>query len=91
VRDWADYLAKLSRGDSARADEETVDAEAAALERAWLGLRTRTGLPLSELSSQQHERIAKWQEGGLAAVTDGIARLTAHGWLVLDRLATELV
>ena len=91
VRDWSEYVARLSRGESPRAGEETIDAEAAALERAWLGLRTRNGLALAELSRAQTERIAQWQRGGLAAVHDGVARLNARGWLVLDRLATELV
>ena len=91
VRDWHEYAARLNDGASPRAAEETVDAEAEALERAWLGLRTRDGLALDQLNSGQHERIAKWERGGLATVTDGVARLTPQGWLVLDRLATELV
>jgi oxygen-independent coproporphyrinogen-3 oxidase len=91
VRDWHDYAARLQRGESARADEETVDADAAALERAWLGLRTRNGLPIAKLSRTQHDRITEWQRVGLAAVNEGVARLTPEGWLVLDRLATELV
>jgi len=91
VRDWHEYATKLAAGQSPRADEETVGEESAALERAWLGLRTRHGLAMDQLSNGQHERIAQWQRGGLATVTDGVARLTPQGWLVLDRLATELV
>ena len=91
VRDWHEYATKLGGSATPRADEETVEADAAALERAWLGLRTRSGLPMAELSSGQHARIAQWERGGLAIVTGGVARLTAQGWLVLDRLATDLV
>jgi hypothetical protein len=32
----------------------------------------------------------RWEEGGLAALDDGVIRLTPQGWLLLDRLAVEL-
>lgn len=90
VRDWADYSARLARGESVRENDETVGEETARLERAWLGLRTRSGLPVQEMSAGQQARIAEWRKTGLAEVEEGVARLTAQGWLVLDRLVIEL-
>lgn len=90
VRDWNEYAARLGRGDTARESEEVVGSETAALERAWLGLRTRDGLRLDELKPPQLARVQRWQSSGLASVDAGIARLTAQGWLVLDRLVVEL-
>lgn len=90
VRDWADYAGRLGRGESVRESEETVTDDIAALERAWLGLRTRAGLPVGAMSAKQQARVAEWQQSGLASVEDGSARLTTQGWLVLDRLVVEL-
>lgn len=90
VRDWSEYAARLGRGESPRENEELVDADTARLERAWLGLRTHTGLSLSELTPSRQARLVEWQGAGLAAITDGTVRLTTRGWLVLDRLVIEL-
>jgi oxygen-independent coproporphyrinogen III oxidase len=90
VRDWNDYARRLGQGESVREGEETVGDETAALERAWLGLRTRDGLQLAELNAPQQARVTQWQSRGLAQVDGGVARLTAQGWLVLDRLVVEL-
>lgn len=90
VRDWPEYASRLARGDSALEAEETVDANASRLERAWLGLRTRAGLPIEELSAAQRQRVNCWAEGGLAMIENQTARLTAAGWLLLDRLVVEL-
>jgi oxygen-independent coproporphyrinogen-3 oxidase len=90
VRDWSEYAARLSRGESPREGEELVAADTAALERAWLGLRTHAGLPLAELTPARQARLAEWQDAGLAAITADTVRLTTHGWLVLDRLVVEL-
>lgn len=90
VRDWADYAGRLGRGESAREDEEIVDAGIASLERKWLGLRTDGGLALAALSPPQQARFSEWQRAGLATIDGDVARLTTQGWLVLDRLVVEL-
>jgi oxygen-independent coproporphyrinogen-3 oxidase len=90
VRDWHDYQQRLSAGQSASEGEEVVGAEAATLERSWLGLRTTDGLPLEVLSAGQLTKLQKWSDDGLASCSGGVARLTAQGWLLLDRLVVEL-
>ncbi|HZD05777.1 MAG TPA: hypothetical protein VE173_12695, partial [Longimicrobiales bacterium] len=60
------------------------------LERVWLALRTRRGLARGELGARALDLVAGWQARGWATVVDGAVRLTAEGWLVLDRLAVEL-
>lgn len=90
VRDWNDYATRLARGESVRESEEVVGGDAATLERLWLGLRTSRGLPIAELSTVQQSRLADWQVAGLVRLDGPTARLTAEGWLVLDRLVVEL-
>ncbi|MGQ0813677.1 MAG: radical SAM family heme chaperone HemW [Gemmatimonadota bacterium] len=90
VRDWNEYAMRLGRGETPRDGEEIVNAQTASLERAWLGLRSRSGLQLSELGPSQQARVDQWQSAGLALIEGGVARLTSRGWLVLDRLVVEL-
>ena len=51
LRSWTAYREAILAGHLPLEGEEQIDAEDAALERAWLGLRTDLGLPLAELSS----------------------------------------
>jgi oxygen-independent coproporphyrinogen-3 oxidase len=90
VRDWQAYRNALAGGGTAVADRETVAGEAAELERIWLGLRVSSGLPVSGLASLQRELVARWRSLGWAVDEAGRVRLTAAGWLLLDRLALEL-
>jgi oxygen-independent coproporphyrinogen-3 oxidase len=90
VRDWHEYQLRLGNGQTAWEGEEVVGAEAATLERSWLGLRTNDGLPLDVLSSGQRAKLEKWSDDGLSSFSGGVARLTAQGWLLLDRLVVEL-
>ena len=94
VRDWEDYVRRASAGTLAVAEEETVVGEARRLERTWLGLRTDRGLPWSELGAEAVALAERWIASGWgwrepAAGGDRL-RLTAQGWLLLDRLAVEL-
>lgn len=87
VRDWVRYRDAIVTGGNPIEDGEVVDAHAAALERSWLGLRTSAGL----IARTDHEiGLARhWQDHGWASFDAGRVRLTARGWLVLDRLAVE--
>ena len=89
-RDWPAYRRRVEAGELPRSDAERLTAEAAALERIWLGLRTADGLALSSLSERQKARAAEWARTGRAEVEGGRVRLTPEGWLLLDRLAVEL-
>jgi oxygen-independent coproporphyrinogen III oxidase len=88
LRDWAAYRERLRSGESAVESEERIDQAAAALERVWLGLRTNRGL--DGLLGDQPAVAERWRGAGWAVVEDGRVRLTAEGWLLLDRLAVEL-
>jgi oxygen-independent coproporphyrinogen-3 oxidase len=90
VRGWDDYRRALAAGRLPTDAEETVDAETGALERAWLLLRTDRGYPLAD-AGEAAERLARtWEGQGWARVEEGALRLTAEGWLLLDRLAVEM-
>jgi coproporphyrinogen III oxidase-like Fe-S oxidoreductase len=69
--------------------EERVSEEDAALERVWLGLRTDLGFPLEDASELQRDLAGLWAGRGWAEVGEGRIRLTAEGWLLLDRLAVD--
>jgi oxygen-independent coproporphyrinogen-3 oxidase len=90
VRGWDDYRRMLAAGRLPTEDEETVDADGAALEAVWLGLRTDAGWPLSGASPEQLALADEWRERGWATAEGGMLRLTAEGWLLLDRLAVEM-
>jgi oxygen-independent coproporphyrinogen-3 oxidase len=90
VRDWAAYRERVSGGGTAEEAREELDADAAALEQVWLGLRTSEGLRVDGLGEEALEIVARWSSQGSAVRSGGRVRLTAHGWLQLDRLAVEL-
>ena len=90
VRSWEDYRDRVARASSPIAEEERLDEEAHRLERVWLGLRTRSGLPAPETGSPAQVLVSNWQEQGLCEGDGGRVRFTPHGWLLLDRLAVEL-
>jgi oxygen-independent coproporphyrinogen-3 oxidase len=83
VREWADYLARVTTGQSLVAGTESIDAGAARLERRYLGLRTSAGLPLADLPSAI---VDTWIGARWAEVSGSALRLTAEGWLRLDAL-----
>ena len=90
VREWPDYQRQVAGGASAVAEEETLTEEAHRLERIWLGLRIRDGLDLSGMPTETGGVVDAWRARGLAEKEGPMVRLTAEGWLVLDRLAVDL-
>lgn len=106
VRDWAEYRRRLEHGGAVEEGREVLGPADIALEAAWLGLRTDRGVPLSGLTPRQLELVTAWSAEGLATLDGsrpvpgrtaggigaegGSVRLTAEGWLLLDRLAVEL-
>ncbi|MCA1791099.1 MAG: hypothetical protein LC667_14955, partial [Thioalkalivibrio sp.] len=89
VRDWDEYRARAAGPSGAEESREHVDAEATDLEAAWLGLRTRRGVPEPEPGSRRALLVRSWVKGGLAIAERGRVRLTPAGWLLLDRLAVD--
>ncbi|HYH82180.1 MAG TPA: radical SAM family heme chaperone HemW [Longimicrobium sp.] len=91
VRGWEDYRRMLLTESRLPTDgEETVDEETAALERAWLLLRTDQGWPMSTAGAAERRLAATWTARGWARESGAVLRLTADGWLLLDRLAVEM-
>lgn len=90
VRSWDAYRDSIAAGGLPVDDEERVDEEARVLEQVWLGLRTVTGYPLSDACEAELRLANRWRAGGWAHAGEDVLRLTAEGWLLLDRLAVEL-
>lgn len=90
LRDWEEYRAAAAGGGSPVHDQETLDANAAQLERTWLGLRTDKGVSEDGLGETARALVVTWIREGWAVRDNGRIRLTAAGWLLLDRLAVEL-
>lgn len=91
-RDWNAYRSAVEAGASPRESSESVEGAAGQLERIWLDLRTRAGIDTAGLTEGQVALLASWRARGWAepAERPGRTRLTAEGWLLLDRLAVEL-
>ncbi len=87
VREWREYERLAGRGDLLTAGSETPDADARALERRYLALRTSDGLSEAELPASAR---ATWLEAGWAVPEGGRIRLTAEGWLRLDALVSAI-
>lgn len=90
ARDWAAYRELVLAGRSPEEGREHIDASTRALEATWLGLRTSDGLVLEARSDAVRALVREWEKADLALVSEGRVRLTATGWLLLDRLAVEL-
>jgi oxygen-independent coproporphyrinogen-3 oxidase len=90
VRGWETYREQVDAGRLPLEDRETVDAEIGALEAAWLGLRTSRGVRLDAAGPTVCGLAEGWAAGGLARLDGEWLRLTAEGWLLLDRLAVDL-
>jgi oxygen-independent coproporphyrinogen-3 oxidase len=89
-RDWSRYRDRAIAGESVVDDTETIDGDAARLERIWLALRRDTGVETEGLPGPALERIERWERDGLGARHGGRFRLEPRGWLVMDRLTIEL-
>jgi oxygen-independent coproporphyrinogen-3 oxidase len=71
--------------------EDSLTEENRSAEEVYLGLRTRSGLPISE---DEMSRIEPWVGAGWAVIDEPRqtprVRLTPTGWLRLDSLAADL-
>ena len=87
VSAYADWTARLARGESVISGSELLTAENRFAEKVYLGLRTRDGFPLSASHGMS---TAQWSEKGWATIDGDVVRLTSEGWLRLDSLAAAL-
>ena len=90
LRDWAEYCTTVAQGRLPVEGQEELDEDARRLEAAWLGLRTREGVPMREFPAVGQRLSDRWIRSGWAIVVGDRLRLTAHGWLLLDALAVEM-
>ena len=89
LRDWDAYREAVERGELPVDGEEEVSPTDAELERVWLGLRTDRGVPAASMGDVQRDLGQLWSQRGWATIEEGRLRLTAEGWLLLDRLAVD--
>lgn len=87
ARAYAEWLARLDRGESVVADAETLTEENRNSERVYLGLRTQRGLVFT---NSERALSKDWVDEGWAIIDDRVLRLTPEGWLRLDSLAARL-
>jgi oxygen-independent coproporphyrinogen-3 oxidase len=90
VRDWNVYRERIGLGQLGVEGSEVIEPDTAGLEDAWLGLRTRLGVPVSRLTERQAGLARAWEGRGWGVTQDDAFRLTAEGWLLLDRLSVEM-
>jgi putative oxygen-independent coproporphyrinogen III oxidase len=88
------YAGRLEAGDSPAAGRETVDPEAATLERLMLHVRLAEGMPLDEVPPASRTVVAGLVADGLvdgrALLTDNRIVLTVRGRLLADLVVRTL-
>jgi oxygen-independent coproporphyrinogen-3 oxidase len=84
------YIAGIRCGRLPRINEERLDASTKTAERLVFGLRTKWGVPESELAVRIEGLPAMLEQGHLERV-EGRIRLTARGRLVADSVAELLI
>ena len=87
VREYADWSSRLARGEPILAGSETLTEANRASERVYLGLRTTSGLAVTDADRSHTDR---WENEGWATRDGSVVRLTSEGWLRLDSLAAAL-
>lgn len=88
VAPYAEWVRRIGRAVDPAAAAEMLDADQILAEEVYLGLRTQTGLRLSE---NELEHVRSWVDSNWAFMrTDGYLQLTPLGWLRLDALASDL-
>ena len=98
VADVGEYLGRLEAGKSPVAETEVLSAAERLLEAVMLGMRNSAGLDLArleslygtELRAPNAHRLDDWSARGLVRIEGGRVVATPAGWLIADRLASEL-
>lgn len=88
---WDRYRRAAEAGESLREGRERPGTSERRLERIWLGLRTRRGVPWTEVGAEGREAtLEAWRAEGWIEPDGAALRLTAAGWLRLDPIAAEV-
>lgn len=94
-RGWAAYRNAVRERGGPAADAERPAREGSVLERIWLSLRQRSGLPagdplLERIESSAAAELERWEDRGWIRRPRGGLSATPRGWLRLDGLASDL-
>jgi oxygen-independent coproporphyrinogen-3 oxidase len=95
------YKALLDSGKLPISGEEVIDKKTANLERIMLGIRTSAGISQEYLmleglqgsadENKLHEKLRRFEAGGLISIAKGRITLTPQGRLLADYITRELV
>ncbi len=91
VAAYSEWIRRLATGTTVIGCEESLTEENRSTEEVYLGLRTRSGRPITE---DEIGRVQAWVQAGWAVIEEPVqnprVRLTPTGWLRLDSLAADL-
>ena len=87
TREYVAWRERTLAGQDPVEGVESLDPNAAAIEQAYLGLRTSAGISIDDANAGD---FARWRDRGWADTVDGVGRLTPAGWLRLDALVADL-
>jgi oxygen-independent coproporphyrinogen-3 oxidase len=94
----ARYMARIDENSNAVADRETIDANKAASEFMFLGLRMTEGVSIEAFRNkfgkslvELYPKIDIWKEGQLMEERDGFIRLTKKGIMVANAIFVEFM
>ncbi|MCZ6918285.1 MAG: radical SAM family heme chaperone HemW [Gemmatimonadetes bacterium] len=90
LREWARYEATVRSGTDPRDGDELLTAEQVDLERLYLGLRTREGVPPPAPGTPGDQVVQAALGQGWLALEGAVVRATPEGWLRLDALVSAL-
>ncbi len=92
VRSVAEYCLRLEEGRAPTAGEELLTESQQHLETLCLGLRTKNGVALADLTHfpQARQTLTSFCEAGLLKIAQDRVRPTRKGFLVADSLALML-
>jgi oxygen-independent coproporphyrinogen-3 oxidase len=85
------YIALTLAGESTVTDMEELTAEDRRTERFGLELRTRRGLPLDLITSDQRRMLDTLRDQGLLEYDESFVRLTRTGKTLVDPIAVALM
>ena len=84
----------MENGDALHADTEELTPEQIHVEKVMLALRTRAGLPVGELDTEELSRAKEFARQGVidpAEFASGVVRVTDSERLLADRVIRELL
>lgn len=87
AREFVDWSQRVAGGLDPLAGSESLTAEQRELETLYLGLRTKSGVPIE---SSDELLVSAWETAGWADLRAGRLVLSPDGWLRLDALAAAL-